>query len=503
MSRSEPRAHEPGTGVHLPPGHSGSSFLYALLREAVESRPEVFRDAGFPGSAKEFKRGLGEALVRFEAARATSAARTEIARDLVRRAHEETRFAEPGAPEGESGALADALKAPAEPLKLDTVPGAGGPGRLVPRVPYAGEIRRGAALGALVEEMLERSALTRAAARSLHDLRERADAAGGALDLSGRKVAVLGAGAELSPVPLLLEAGATVLWIDVRPPPAPLAEAGRHPGTLVHPPGGADLLGHPREVAATLAAFADGDPIDVGLFAYAAGDGQEWRLCQAMDAVVRSLDPGTVRSVGLLVSPTSPGALEAEDAEVAQRRLEAPPLWHRPLRAAGALPDGPLERDGRHFARAVVSLQGASYQAAQYVAKILAAETYALHGLLAGAAERRPVRVSANVAGITTTRSMRHPLFLAAFDGAPAFGVETYAPETTRWLSGLLLLQDWLEPERPDDEGSSAERARALRARQVHGGLYALPYALEPAIRVAAVLGLARRPGHLAGLVRG
>lgn len=500
MSRAEQRGAEPGAGVQLPPGESGSSFLHALLREAVERRPEVFREASFPASPEDFRRGFGEALVRFEAARVGSPARGEIAREVVRRAHESARLAEPGAEGEESAALADAMKAPAAPLPLDRVPGTGGAGRLVPRVPYRGETRRGAALAALVDGMLERSALTRAAARGLHAIREWAEAAGGALDLSGRKVAVLGAGAELSPVPLLLEAGATVLWIDVRPPPERLAKPGAQPGTLVHPPGGADLLRHPREVAATLAAFAEGEPVDVGLFAYAAGGGREWRLAQAMDAVVRSLDPGCVRSVGLLVSPTSPGAVEPEDAEAARRRLEAPPAWHRPLRAAGLLRPGHLVRGGRAFARAVVGLQGASYQAAQYVAKILAAETYALHGLAAGGATRRPVRVSANVAGVTTTRSMQHPLFLAAFEGAPAFGVESYAPETTRWLSGLLLLHDWLGPEPAGDE---AERARALRAKQVHGGLYALPYELDRAIRVAALLGLARRPGLVARLVRG
>ena len=81
----------------------------------------------------------------------------------------------------------------------------------------------------------------------------------------------------------------------------------------------------------------------------------------------------------------------------------------------------------------------------------------------------RPVAVSANVAGITATRSLLHPLFQAGFLGAPSFGIEIYEPATTRLLSGLLTLHDVLHEGAPgaalDPSGAGpsdvAERARA------------------------------------------
>jgi uncharacterized iron-regulated membrane protein len=40
-------------------------------------------------------------------------------------------------------------------------------------------------------------------------------------------------------------------------------------------------------------------------------------------------------------------------------------------------------------------------------------------------------------------------------------------------------------------------RAAALHTRQVHGGIYGLPYVLEGVIRGAALLGMATRPSVL------
>jgi hypothetical protein len=152
-------------------------------------------------------------------------------------------------------------------------------------------------------------------------------------------------------------------------------------------------------------------------------------------------------------------------------------------------------------ARAVVPLQGPSYQAAQYVSKVLAAETYAVYGTRIDAAAPRPVTVSANVAGITETRSLKQPLFQAAFIGAPRFGVEIFKPATTRRLSGLLMLHDLLNPDAPGSAGGTGpaegSRAAALFSQQVHGGIYGMPWALYPAIRISAMIGISGHPGLL------
>ncbi|MGH7288984.1 MAG: hypothetical protein ACREI8_13295, partial [Myxococcota bacterium] len=138
-------------------------------------------------------------------------------------------------------------------------------------------------------------------------------------------------------------------------------------------------------------------------------------------------------------------------------------------------------------------LQGASYQAAQYLEKVLAAERWLT-------AEGRRFSVSANVAAISQTRSLSHPLFEAAYAGASAFGVETFAPETTRALSGLLMLHDLLNPDAPGAVGRTS--APALFAQRFHGGFHVVPSAMDPSLRVAALIGLARRPSLLAKLVR-
>jgi hypothetical protein len=101
------------------------------------------------------------------------------------------------------------------------------------------------------------------------------------------------------------------------------------------------------------------------------------------------------------------------------------------------------------------------------------------------------MRVSANTAAITRTRSLDHPVFAAAFGGAGAFGVETFTPRQSRVVNGLLALRDWLHPEAP-----------VPGTARVHGGIHTLPYPLEPALRVAAAIGFARSPRLLRGLLR-
>jgi hypothetical protein len=485
-------------GVQLSEGTSGSALLYRVLAGAALRRPEVFGGSELLGDPRRFRTGFGERLVQFELRRVASPERVAIAREMLRAAQQELRFA--GARGDEP--LADHLARPAEPLPLEELRLVGA-GRLTPRVDHEGRSYPGKRLAELADELLRRAHASRAAHRALCWL---AGSFGSdPIDLSGRRFALLGAGAELSPAPLLLEAGADVLWIDLAPPPAVLVKDSQLSGRLFFPPGGADLLQRPAEIAATLAAFAQAGPLHVGLYAYAPGRGQEWRLAAAMNAIVRSLPEGAVESVGLFVSPTAPAVVQEEDQSAAQRRMAEAPLWQRALRAAGRLPDGHARRNGVCIARSIVALQGASYQAAQYLSKLLASEVFAVYGSPLDGDGGAPLRVSANTAAVTRTRSLSTPIFEAAFLGAPAFGVDTLAPETTRWLNGLLVLHDLLSPDAPgaDPSPPPQERARRLHAQQVHGGVYSLPYALDPAITIAALLGFGRQPRLLLRSLRG
>jgi hypothetical protein len=206
--------------------------------------------------------------------------------------------------------------------------------------------------------------------------------------------------------------------------------------------------------------------------------------------------------VSLLVSPTTAATVQAESSLAAEQRLAARPLWQAALHRAGLLQTpGYYEAHGVRIARATVSIQGVSYQAAQYISKLASAETYAVHGTDLRAETARPITVSANVAGITRTRSLAHPLFQAAFIGAPRFGVRIFEPATTRALSGLLILHDLLHPAAPGAAAVQPSdprlKASLLLSQQVHGGIYSLPYVLEQAIRAAAVIGIGSKPSLL------
>jgi hypothetical protein len=289
--------------------------------------------------------------------------------------------------------------------------------------------------------------------------------------------------------------------VDVADPDRWLQSAGEVSGTLAFARSASNLLEDPATVVAALHRFAaEHGSLHAGMFAYAAGSSREWRLCAAMDAIVSQLSPGSVRSISMLVSPTTTVTLQQESLDAARAALAAAPRWKSALNRTGLLPSPSHVSSGTaHVARATVSIQGTSYQAAQYVTKLMAAETYAVHGLDPESSERRPLTVSANVAGITRTRSLAHPLFQAAFIGAPELGVRIFEPETTRMLSGLLILHDVLYREAPAGAAADEDVLRDLFSRQVHGGIYTMPYVLEPAIRIAALIGMGKNPRVLLG----
>jgi hypothetical protein len=485
-------------GIQLPAGYTGSSLLYELLSEAVEGARDELGATELPADDRAFRSRYGEALVRFEAARASSRRRAEIARDLVSAAESRMCFRSGGS----DVPLAEYWSRPAAALPVETL-ALGSAKRLTPRVPWDGRTYIGKDVRVLADAFAEQGYLTRAAADALRWIAEHADRAGG-IDLAGQKFVVLGAGAELAATRLLLAAGASVLWVDVVEPNGLRESEPSLGGELTHVRGGADLLLQPAEIAQTVAEFASDGPVHCALYAYAGGASREWRLATAMNAIVRRLEPGAVRSVTLLVSPTSPAVVQPEDCAAASQH--AAPWWQSLLERAGAFQPARVETGSAQVMRAIVPLQGVSYQAAQYVAKILTAESLAVHGTRLDARARKPVTVSANVAGISRTRSLSHPVFEAAFLGAPLFGVTTFEPATTRWLNGLLTLHDILNEDAPGSASrrytDDAARASELFTQQFHGGIYGLPWALDPCITTAAVIGLARRPTLLWSVIR-
>lgn len=468
-------------GVQLPADTTASGLLHRLLVDARHSFEDL-APVAVPEDAKAFRRSFAAVLPRFEAHRAASPRRSEIARHVVKQAARALVFRRP---DGEDVPLATVLAEGARPLPTRVREGTGSD-HVLPSVHWRDGSFEGAGVRELADRLLELHLLTEPAAAAL---RWMADYASAGLDLSDHKFVVMGAGAELAPTAHLLAAGATVLWIDVVEPKLP-TEA--FSGTLHFVPDGADLLAQPAEIVATIEAFAEGDPVHVGMFAYAAGHGREWRLEAAMNAIARALTRERLASISIYVSPTSAIVSHPDDARLA---LERPiPIWQRPLARFGALRENHVRVGEVAVAQAIVQLQGASYQAAQYVAKILAAEAFAC----APDASRRVPIVSANVAGITNTSSMSEPVFQAGFAGAWHFGDEIFEPRSTRWLAALLMLHDLLAP----DARLDPAHPERLFHRQIHGGVYTSRWRLEDAIRVAALIGVAKRPALIPAFFR-
>lgn len=476
----------PSTGqVLLADDLSALQVLHAVLADAVAAFPGAFGAVGLPATAEAFRSVYPDVLPRFEASRLASDSRSAIARNLAAALGANLVWRD------ESGArpLQEALAEPADPLPLETHAFDGRSG-WQPELVYRGERWEATRLAELGGLLVSRRMITPGAGEALAWVGESLLDAG-VLQLTGRKIAVLGGGAEMAPTRLWLASGADVLWLDTQPPPRSWWQKPGMSGRLFWPGGNADLLTKPQAVLATLIEFAGGTPLDLGLYAYAPGQARELRLTASMSALVNALPDELVASVTMLVSPTTPTAMSASDLAAMDARLAARPLWEAALARLGLLGSGGgrVAVGDAAATRTVVAIQGASYQAAQYLGKIMMAESWASPDR-SGSVRSQPLRVSANTAAITRTRSLSHPVFAAAFGGAAAFGVETLTPRQSRRVNGLLAVHDWMHPDLP-----------VPGAVRVHGGIHTLPYPLGSALRVAAAFGFARSPRLLRGLV--
>ena len=462
--------------VELTDGASASVILHRLLLNAVQSFQETLAAADIPASSDEFRKRYVDILPRFELARLNSDRRRAIAANLAEGFQQSVCWLSAA----DSIPLSEHLAQDTASLALVSHRGDGSAG-WQPSIIYRGERWQHTALGELSNRLTEREIITPAAAAALRwswqNLMEN-----GQVRLPERKIVVLGGAAEMASTRQFLAAGAEVLWIDrVAPPADLLAETECH-GSLWWCRDNADLLTQPAEIAATIKTFAAGDAVDLCLYAYAPGQAREMKLTAAMNAIASALPTELLASITMLVSPTTPTALGPHDLACMQARLTRRPIWQTSLDTLRLLGRHDSELDGR-VSRTVVSIQGASYQAAQYLGKVIMAECWANH---------HPARISANTAAITKTRSLSHPVFAACFGGAESLGVETFSPRLSRQLMALLTLRDWLHPEAP-----------VPGEVRVHGGIHVLPYPLETALMIAAGIGFARSPRLLKGLVLG
>ncbi len=494
-------------GVSLPVDTSGSQFLHQLLAGATQhpSTAEHFSGIHIPESAGAFRKSYADDTIQFEGTRIASGARVAIARAVTDAAQDQMIFRTEGGrvsplPHYMLGRQASALPTVTHNFSNQQLQALS--------LPWNDEVLAGTHMMDVIDEHAEQRQMSDAAFQALNWLYETHRDENGQVNLCGRKIVLLGAGAELSPLPLFLNAGATVLWMDLKAPPAEILNNPNFSGTLVYPEHGADLLQQPLEIAATIREFAGDQKVSIGSFAYVGGKAREWRLTSVMNAITRQLaNEGRVDAIGTFISPTSPAAAQLEDYQAGQRHLAGRAWTHAAnLGWIGAskllgrvVPNYASFDDDVRMVQALVPLQGPTYIGAQYVEKIMIAE--AMRALFPD------VTVSANVAGISRTKSLSIPVFEAGYIGARMFGLSTYDPATTVALNGMMLLHDWMNPEAPGSArrqtpfANDNAMAAALLSQQVHGGIYSFPYALNGIIELAAIRGFLRKPSLVKGML--
>ncbi|WP_250007321.1 hypothetical protein [Actinoplanes sp. M2I2] len=362
---------------------------------------------------------------------------------------------------------------PAEPFETVTVTG-GADRETEVVLPYRGERLRGDGLRRRLDAWVAAGVIEESCAEAVREVMDNPDW----LDLSDQRLVVLGAGAEMGPVPAVLGWGGTVVAVDL---PAVWERVSAVPsaGTLIAPvlPGrspGADLLSELGAVAHWLDGL-EGRLI-VGNYLYAPGAAYV-RLSMAFDALATRLRAGR-DDVALAFLATPTDVFAVPPAAVAQSRSRFEQRSRR-ARVAGALSGGRLLQPNYSddaVNDSLVPQQGPNYALAKRLQRWRAAVA------------RRDGVVSFAVAPPSWTRSVTSNRVLAkVYAGAHLFDVEIFPPETANRLMALLLVHQIRKP-RP--AAPLAWQDEAVGA--AHGGLWRTAYRPRTALPLAAVRGVLR-----------
>jgi hypothetical protein len=502
-------------GVVFPAAADGRRSTSALGRAVVADALRPADPAGALGAEHETNWRSGY-LVPFrrliEAGLASKDAWLAIARGGLDSLHTRMRVAAPG---GDEAALGSLATAPARHRFVTaTVHGTGEAEREF-ALPYHGERLRGDALARRLDAWVTAGIVEPTCADAIRAVAAHPEW----LSLPGQTVAVLGAGAEIGPLPVLLGWGATVAGVDL-PTPAlwdrVLRTAQDSGGTLLvpvaAPPAGRDAAGERGtgiagdaegapdaggggtlqqrsglDLAGDVPAAADwlaglDGPLVLGNYVYADGAANV-RVSAAVDALtVRLQAARDDLALAFLATPTDVFAVSAD--AVAQSvnayasRSRGAKLAGRPLRTLSG---------GRLLRRAylpgadpgindsLVAQQGPNYALAKR-----------LQRWRASLARDGGATVSLNVAPPTRTKSVvQNRVLAAAYAGAHRFGVEVFEPATTTVLMAALLVHDLHTGGGPAHDHPWQDEAYAAAP----GGLWRIAYAPRSALGLAALLG--------------
>ena len=400
-------------------------------------------------------------------------------------------------PAGEESGLDELLVAtPGRQLRTVELSGTGEPEAGF-SLPYHGDRLRGDALRHRLDEWVAAGVMEPSCSEAVAEVMAHPEW----LSLPDHTVAVLGAGAEMGPLPALLRWGARVAAVDL-PQQAiwdrVLAHASGSAGTLVVPVAdaasvgddpnrrqlarhaGTDLLADVPAVGEWLA----GQPgrLVRGNYVYADGE-TTVRVSAAVDTLtVRLQGEREDLELAFLATPTDVFAVPSEAVAHATGayagRTATAKLLGRPLRT---LSGGRLLRRAYvagvdpGISDSLVAQQGPNYALAKR-----------LQRWRATVARDAGTTVSLNVAPPTRTRSVvKNRALAAAYAGAHRFGVEVFEPATSNVLMAALLVYDLHTGGGPEQPHPWQDEAHAA----VHGGLWRTPYAPRSALGLAAVLG--------------
>lgn len=488
-----------GSGVVFPTSPDGRRSTTALGREVVAAALRPVDPIGADAAAREpaWRSGYPAHFRRLvDAGRSDAAAAHAIAAAGLDAIHERMRVADPS---GIETSIAAAVDGPPErPLQSTEVRGTAAPEREL-SLPLHGERLRGDALLRQLDRWVAAGTIEPDAAAAVRTVAAHPEW----LSAPGRQIVVLGAGAEMGPLPALLRWGATVVAVDL--PRARiwqrLLELGadsagrlivplptgvpRHAGVAEN--AGADLLHELSGVADWLLGLDA--PLVLGNYVYADG-ATNVRVAVAVDALTRRLlDRRDDVALAFLATPTdvyvAPADAVAGGNATFAGRSRLSRIAGRPLRtlSGGRL----LQRaypaaGGAAIIDSLVPQQGPNYALAKR-----------LQRWRATVARAAGTTVSLHVAPPTRTRSVvKNRALAAAYAGAHRFGVEVFEPATSNTLMAALLIHDLHAPgaTTPRDHPWQDEAAAA-----VHGGLWRAGYAPRSALGLAALLGVGAARG--------
>ena len=361
-------------------------------------------------------------------------------------------------------------------------------------VPYGREVLHGDALKRRLDAWESRGAVEPAFAEAVRRVVDSPSL----LDLRDATVALLGAGAELSPAAPLLRWGATVAAVDLPRPRIwqrlrAFAAAGA--GRLLHPvrPGGDEGLDLLVEAPAARAWLGSLDgPLVLGNYGYA--DGERFvRVSMAIDAITAALlDERSDTSLAHLATPTDVYAVGAHcvSAATGRRRGVAGRLTGLACLATRGRAFVPSYRQLVETAAGPVGIvdslilqQGPNYALAKRLQRWRAAVARA-DGHVSSVHVAPPTR---------TVSVVRNPALAAAYDGAGLFGVTVFPPATTLALMSAVLVHDLRDPSSAAHPGTGPDSVEHLLfAEAAHGGIWHAGWEPRTAFGLAAALGAPR-----------